>query len=64
MNLRGWNGRNVRPPLIDLDQVQRTELEGILRPLLQAAWDMQDTGKDARDASGQGPGAIKLAQTA
>jgi hypothetical protein len=40
--------------------VQRTELEGILRPLLRAAQDVQDT----RDASGQVAGAVKLAQTA
>ena len=60
MNLRGWNGGSVRPPLTDLDEVQRTELEGILRPLLRAAQDVQDT----RDASGQVAGAVKLAQTA
>jgi hypothetical protein len=47
MNLRGWNGGSVRPPLIDLDEAQRAALEGIVRPLLRMAQDMQDTG-DAR----------------
>jgi dihydrodipicolinate synthase/N-acetylneuraminate lyase len=51
MNLRGWNGGSVRPPLIDLDEAQRAALEGIVRPLLRMAQDMQDTG----DARGQAP---------
>jgi dihydrodipicolinate synthase/N-acetylneuraminate lyase len=51
MNLRGWSGGSVRPPLIELDEAQHAALEGIVRPLLRMAQDMQDT----EDARGQAP---------
>jgi dihydrodipicolinate synthase/N-acetylneuraminate lyase len=48
MNLRGWNGGSVRRPLIDLDEAQRTALEGIVRPLVRTVRDLHDADAGGR----------------